>query len=284
MKHLSRKQAADDTTLKHFENEDDIKMLVHLGECPPSVAPSLQSIPSDHYPPTPYSVDLSSPTSASASGSSSDAAAAVMGYATNMGYSSPNANDDRSSAAIDIPLHELIGAAEAVEADLLESMQVCVQADNVEKAVAAASNKPKNMASSTCSTSSSINSSCWKESLEQQQAEQVAETAAAPAPPAISAAVTDVAVTSSPGSATFHAPKAAAVSGGIHNFVSHGAKRYDPEQLQRFLSDACSDWKDRPKRLKRKRSPSPPCLNAHYDHAGECTWICGHDYNVLCEF
>ena len=80
----------------------------------------MQSLPSEHYPPTPYSVDLSSP------GSSTESSATVY---TNMGFVPES-----------IPLHELIGAAD----DLLESME------SNEKAQA---NKPKN----TCSTSSSIN-------------------------------------------------------------------------------------------------------------------------------
>ena len=72
-------------------------------------------------------------------------------------------------------------------------------------------------------------------------------------------------------------------------------KRYDPEQLQRCLSDACLDWftgsasspaaaaaaspnstSTRPlgypfNRLKRTRSPSPPCLDSSYNaDSGMC--------------
>jgi hypothetical protein len=71
-------------------------------------------------------------------------------------------------------------------------------------------------------------------------------------------------------------------------------KRYDPEQLQRCLSDACLDWftgsgstaaaaaaspnstTTRPlgypfNRLKRTRSPSPPCLDSSYNaDSGMC--------------
>ena len=197
----------------------------------------MQSIPSDHYPPTPYSVDLNSPTSShvdchystttgtsnnqygfDSSGkeaynattletnkqttSSNQANSSNMGYVQNPSVSanpssSPNRSSSNNNNRIDIPLHELIGAAEAVEADLLESLHVGGHSAQVSPSPAAAaaaalaaaaspeavqkkaeetastastaseqagavSNKPKNMASSTCSTSSSINSSCWK--------------------------------------------------------------------------------------------------------------------------
>ena len=184
------------------------------GDCPPSVAPSMQSIPSDHYPPTPYSVDLNSPTSSHVDHYSTTAPTSNNNQAnsSNMGYvqnpsvsanpsSSPNRSSSNNNNRIDIPLHELIGAAEAVEADLLESLHVGGHSAQVspspaavaagaaaalaaaaastteavqkkaeetastaskQAAAGAVSNKPKNMASSTCSTSSSINSSCWK--------------------------------------------------------------------------------------------------------------------------
>ena len=200
----------------------------------------MQSIPSDHYPPTPYSVDLNSPTSShvdchystttgtsnnqygfDSSGkeaynattletnkqttSNNQANSSNMGYVQNPSVSanpssSPNRSSSNNNNRIDIPLHELIGAAEAVEADLLESLHVGGHSAQVSPSPAAAaaaaalaaaaaastpeavqkkaeetastaseqaaagavSNKPKNMASSTCSTSSSINSSCWK--------------------------------------------------------------------------------------------------------------------------
>ena len=168
----------------------------------------MQSIPSDHYPPTPYSVDLNSPTSShvdchysTTTGTSNNQANSPnMGYVQNPSVSanpssSPNRSSSNNNNRIDIPLHELIGAAEAVEADLLESLHVGGHSAQVSPAAAAAalaaaaasapeavqkkaeetastaseqaaagavSNKPKNMASSTCSTSSSINSSCWK--------------------------------------------------------------------------------------------------------------------------
>ena len=194
----------------------------------------MQSIPSDHYPPTPYSVDLNSPTSShvdchysTTSGTSNNqeygfdssgkgsilplkqtnnqANSSNMGYVQNPSVSanpssSPNRSSSNNNNRIDIPLHELIGAAEAVEADLLESLHVGGHSAQVSPSPAAAaaaaalavaaaastpeavqkkaeetastaseqaaagavSNKPKNMASSTCSTSSSINSSCWK--------------------------------------------------------------------------------------------------------------------------
>ena len=183
----------------------------------------MQSIPSDHYPPTPYSVDLNSPTSShdhytTSTGptNNNNQTASNMGYIQNpltppappsvsSNSSSPNRNTSTTSSntsnnRIDIPLHELIGAAEAVEADLLESFHVgghsvvspsssntetqatetgalAVASSSTEAvqkkaetasiqavaaAAAAVSNKPKNMASPTCSTSSSINSSCWK--------------------------------------------------------------------------------------------------------------------------
>ena len=199
----------------------------------------MQSIPSDHYPPTPYSVDLNSPTSSHVDCHYSTTTGVSYGFdssgkeaynsttletnkqttgtsnnqanSSNMGYvqnpsvsanpgSSPNRSSSNNNNRIDIPLHELIGAAEAVEADLLESLHVgghSAQVSPTSPAAAAAalaaaaaastpeavqkkaeetastastaseqagavSNKPKNMASSTCSTSSSINSSCWK--------------------------------------------------------------------------------------------------------------------------
>ena len=173
------------------------------------MAPSMQSIPSDHYPPTPYSVDLNSPTSShvdchysttAPTSNNNQANSSNMGYVQNPPVSanpssSPNRSSSNNNNRIDIPLHELIGAAEAVEADLLESLHVGGHSAQVSPASAAAalaaaaastteavqkkaeetastaseqaaagavSNKPKNMASSTCSTSSSINSSCWK--------------------------------------------------------------------------------------------------------------------------
>ena len=182
------------------------------GDCPPSVAPSMQSIPSDHYPPTPYSVDLNSPTSShvdchysttAPTSNNNQANSSNMGYVQNPPVSanpssSPNRSSSNNNNRIDIPLHELIGAAEAVEADLLESLHVGGHSAQVspspaeaaaaalaaaaasapeavqkkaeetastaseQAAAGAVSNKPKNMASSTCSTSSSINSSCWK--------------------------------------------------------------------------------------------------------------------------
>ena len=191
----------------------------------------MQSIPSDHYPPTPYSVDLNSPTSSHVDCHYSTTTGVSYGFdssgkeaynsttletnkqttgtsnnqanSSNMGYvqnpsvsanpgSSPNRSSSNNNNRIDIPLHELIGAAEAVEADLLESLHVGGHSAQVSPSPAAAaaaaaateavqkkaeetastaseqaaagavSNKPKNMASSTCSTSSSINSSCWK--------------------------------------------------------------------------------------------------------------------------
>ena len=173
----------------------------------------MQSIPSDHYPPTPYSVDLNSPTSShvdchystTTNSTNNQANSSNMGYVQNPSVSanpssSPNRSSSNNNNRIDIPLHELIGAAEAVEADLLESLHVGGHSAQVSPSPAAAaaaalaaaaaastpeavqkkaeetastastaseqagavSNKPKNMASSTCSTSSSINSSCWK--------------------------------------------------------------------------------------------------------------------------
>ena len=81
-------------------------------------------------------------------------------------------------------------------------------------------------------------------------------------------------------------------------------KRYDPEQLQRCLSDACLDWftgsaisptaaaaspnstSTRPlgypfNRLKRTRSPSPPCLDSSYNaDSGMCViHFVGHKAN-----
>ena len=251
----------------------------------------------------------------------------------------------------------MIGAAEAVEADFLESLHVSVTTassssneavsqqkkatetaaseDSASSASTVELNKPKNMASSTCSTMSSINSSCWK--AESQHAclrsnnsspssspshqvvqpssgaqavtkrTNLAETAVSQVqttlPPFF---ITAPVTASSVSSATSvnaniasdarndvtgsHAAKVgsnpcrSAKSAGVN--AQDVTKRYDTQQLQRCLSDACFDWFDSESslaftsplhrsppgyplnRLKRKRSPSPPCLDSSNADSG----------------
>ena len=255
----------------------------------------------------------------------------------------------------------MIGAAEAVEADFLESLHVGVTTassssneavsqqkkatetaaseDSASSASTVELNKPKNMASSTCSTMSSINSSCWKaesqhaclrsnnSSPSSSPSHQVVQPSSAGAatgtkrtnlaetavsqvqttlPPFfITAPVTASSVSSATsvnaniasdakndvtgsyaakvGSNPGRSAKSAAVTGVNAQDVT---KRYDTQQLQRCLSDACFDWFDSESslaftsplhrsppgyplnRLKRKRSPSPPCLDSSNADSG----------------
>ena len=253
----------------------------------------------------------------------------------------------------------MIGAAEAVEADFLESLHVSVTTassssneavsqqkkatetaaaseDSASSASTVELNKPKNMASSTCSTMSSINSSCWKaesqhaclrsnnSSPSSSPSHQVVQPSSAGAATGTKrtnlaeTAVSQVQTTlppffitapvtaSSVSSATSvnaniasdakndgtgsHAAKAgsnphrSAKSAGVN--AQDVTKRYDTQQLQRCLSDACFDWFDSKSslaftsplhrsppgyplnRLKRKRSPSPPCLDSSNADSG----------------
>lgn len=254
----------------------------------------MHSIPSDHYPPTPYSVDLSSPTSSDHSASTVTSNNTYN--TTNMGYV-----PEASNGKIDIPLHELIGAAEAVEADLLESIRVekAMSADVVSAfSSRALEDKPKNMASSTCSTSSSINTWKREESLKQQQQScsnqaDSAEPAEIAAPSHAASAVGAVGAVPAP------TKIASATCGNSPKLPATGGSGYNSKQLQRCLQDACSDWFENKKRsplgyplnrLKRRsrhllaeRSPSPPCLTntttqedeANHELCGRCiVFIC----------
>ena len=198
------------------------------------------SIPSDHYPPTPYSVDLNSPPTAS----SSDLHSPVT-----PNLNSPNSHDYYNVQAQledDIPLHELIGAAEAVQADLLE----------LEKA----QNKAKNM-------TSAINI----ESL--QVATKVAETAAEPADRAAIPVEREITGVPTPLSVTT-ATTTSSPTGKIE-LAAESAESDHKHGLSRVLQETCEDF-EVPRRLgyplnrlwsrKRTRSPSPPCLESCKDN------------------
>ena len=184
------------------------------------------SIPSDHYPPTPYSVDLSSPHSDST----------PVSYPNNtMGYGGGSNSSHSSGLEDDIPLHDLIGAAEAVEAsDLLESME---------------------KARPTSSGSSQAPPSCSPPHQEhqqhQQQQQQVAEIAA-PASSVVLVSSTGTAAASSSAASTalLSLAEPAEQHEAHHVAAVVPAKKptkrkkplYDSKQLQRCLDQACDDW------------------------------------------
>ena len=193
------------------------------------------SIPSDHYPPTPYSVDLSSPHSDSSTS---------VGYPNNtMGYGGgSNSSSHSGGLEDDIPLHDLIGAA--VEAsDLLESC--CV-----EKA------RPTSSGSSQA-TPPSCSPLHQEHHHHQQQQQQVAEIAA-PASSVVLVSSTGTAAASSSAAASSTALLSLAEPAEQHEahrgvvaaVVPPPAKKptkrkkplYDSKQLQRCLDQACDDW------------------------------------------
>ena len=182
------------------------------------------SIPSDHYPPTPYSVDLSSP--------HSDCTSSVY-HNNHLGYGGgPTSVSGGQSSGLedDIPLHDLIGAAaEAVEADLLESM----------------SEKAAGRPASTASTTSCYNNQQQQQHQQQQHAhhqqQQVAETAA---PTSVESSPGTV---SSPEPVTTQLAAAPSFRSTIKTPVKKAATKrkkplYDSKQLQKCLSETCEDW------------------------------------------
>ena len=196
------------------------------------------SIPSDHYPPTPYSVDLSSPHSDSSTS---------VGYPNNtMGYGGgSNSSSHSGGLEDDIPLHDLIGAA--VEAsDLLESC--CV-----EKARPTSSGSSQAPPPPSCSPLHQEH----HHQHQQQQQQQVAEIAA-PASSVVLVSSTGTAAASSSAAASSTALLSLAEPAEQHEahrgvvaaVVPPPAKKptkrkkplYDSKQLQRCLDQACDDW------------------------------------------
>ena len=205
------------------------------------------SIPSDHYPPTPYSVDLNSPPT-----TSSDLHSPVTQSDGHDYYNVQAQLED------DIPLHELIGAAEAVvQADLLESLEK-------------AQNKAKNMTSAINIESLQVATKVAEMAVEAADGaaipvEREISGVPTPQPEAVTAATTST-IDSSTGkielaaeSAEDETDQAATLENG----------------LSRVLQETCEDF-EVPRRLgyplnrlwsrKRTRSPSPPCLESCKDN------------------
>ena len=219
-------------------------MIFFTGEYPPSVAPS---IPSDHYPPTPYSVDLNSPPT-----TSNDLHSPV----TQSDLNSPNGHDYYNVQAQledDIPLHELsYWAAEAVQADLLESLEK-------------AQNKAKNM-------TSAINI----ESL--QVATKVAEMAVEAADDAAITVEREISGVPTPQPEAVPAATSTVNSTGKIELAAESAEDKTDQAallengLSRVLQETCEDFEVARRlgyplnrlwqRRKRTRSPSPPCLES----------------------
>jgi hypothetical protein len=189
------------STISNSSNSGELTDLQYPG----SVAPS---IPSDHYPPTPYSVDLSSPQSQSSQ------------------YHQPNPNIMGYVEAIedDIPLHELIGAAEAVEADLLESLSASE--------------------STTCTTLSSINSSSQAAQNGLRNCRNGRNSLTAEFSQAEENSSGESAVTAAISPPNFTAATLAAPPRRKVVVATATKKRkycYSPVELQKSLSDACLD-------------------------------------------
>ena len=208
------------------------------------------SIPSDHYPPTPYSVDLNSPPT-----TSNDLHSPV----TQSDLNSPNGHDYYNVQAQledDIPLHELIGAAEAVvQADLLESLEK-------------AQNKAKNMTSAINIESLQVATKVAEMAVEAADGaaipvEREISGVPTPQPEAVLAATTST-IDSSTGkielaaeSAEDETDQAATLENGLSRVLQETCEDFEvPRRLGYPLNRL---WQQR---RKRTRSPSPPFLES----------------------
>ena len=202
------------------------------------------SIPSDHYPPTPYSVDLNSPPT-----TSSDLHSPVTQSDGHDYYNVQAQLED------DIPLHELIGAAEAVvQADLLESLEK-------------AQNKAKNMTSAINIESLQVATKVAEMAVEAADdaaitVEREISGVPTPQPEAVTAATTST-IDSSTGkielaaeSAEDETDQAATLENGLSRVLQETCEDFEvPRRLGYPLNRL---WQ----RRKRTRSPSPPCLES----------------------
>ena len=190
------------------------------------------SIPSDHYPPTPYSVDLNSPPTTSSTDLNSPP--------TDLSSPSTDYNFVQAQLEDDIPLHELIGAAEAVQADLLESLEK-------------AQNKAKNM------TSTINTESCSEPKVAETAAASSAVNAAIPVEREISGvpAATEAVQAKPTGKIELaEETTGTAVSAGLSRVLQETCEDFEvPRRLGYPLNRL---WRQR----KRARSPSPPCLES----------------------